>query len=134
MKKNIIKLREIKNPKGNILKILSKRERSFKNFGEAYLSKIKKGSIKAWKNHKKNHLNLIIVSGKVKFVIYYKEKKIFKKIVLSENSKKKLWIEPGIWFGFMGLGGNNIILSISSGISKETEILRKKLKEIKFNW
>jgi len=134
MKTKINHLKEIKNPKGNILKILNKKEFFFKGFGEAYLSFVRKGSIKAWKKHKKSHLNLTIILGKVKFVIYNEKKKNFKNIILKENDKKKFYIPPGIWFGFKGLSKNNIILSISSKISDEKEILRKKIKEINFNW
>tara|TARA_E500000331_G_C17113450_1_gene650682 strand:+ start:524 stop:928 length:405 start_codon:yes stop_codon:yes gene_type:complete len=127
-------LKEIKNPKGNILKIINKKEFFFKGFGEAYLSSIRKGSIKAWKKHKKSHLNLTIILGKVKFVIYNEKKESFKNIILKKNDKKKIYISPGIWFGFMGLSKDNIILSIASEISNEKEILRKKIKEIKYDW
>ena len=34
----------------------------------------------------------------------------------------------------MGLSKDNIILSIASEISNEKEILRKKIKEIKYDW
>ena len=134
MKARLINLREIKNAKGNILKILNKNEKFFTKFGEAYLSQVKKNYVKAWKKHKKVNLNLTIVYGEVKFVIYDDFKNRYKKIVLKEKSKKKLYIPSGLWFGFKGLKKNNIILSISSGVTNEKEVLRKKLNEIKFNW
>ena len=134
MKIKIINLREVQNEKGNILKILNKNEKYFKQFGEAYLSKVNKGSIKAWKKHKKTHLNLIVISGIIKFVIYNDKKNFFENIILKDRNRKKIYIPAGLWFGFKGIGKNNIILSIASHAPNEKEILRKKTKEIKFNW
>ena len=134
MKIKILNLREKQNEKGNILKILNKNEKYFKQFREAYLSKVNKGSIKAWKKHKKTHLNLIVISGIIKFVIYNDKKNFFKNIILKDRNRKKIYIPAGLWFGFKGIGKNNIILSIASHVYNEKEILRKKTKEIKFNW
>ena len=49
----INKLKEINVPKGNVLKFLDKKDKSFKEFGECYLSCIKFNAIKGWKRHKK---------------------------------------------------------------------------------
>ena len=134
MKTSIINLFEIKNSKGNILKVLNKKENFFTKFGEVYLSKIGKGSIKAWKKHKKINLNLKVISGAVKFVIYNDLKNKFIHIILKEKDKKRIYISAGLWFGFKGLKNKNIILSVSSHIVSKGEMLRKKLKEIKFDW
>lgn len=134
MKIEVINLKEIKNSKGNILKILQKKEKFFNKFGEAYFSKVNKKSIKAWKKHKKINLNLTVISGAVKFAFYNDLNKKFSYIILKEEDKKKIYIPAGIWFGFKGLDTKNIILSIASGITTKKEILRKTLKEIRFNW
>ena len=133
-KASLINLFEIKNLKGNILKILNKNEKFFTKFGEVYLSRINNGSIKAWKKHKKIHLNLTVISGAVKFVIYNDLKNKFTCMILKEKDKKRIHIPAGLWFGFKGLKNNSIILSISSHIANSREVLRKKLKEIKFDW
>jgi len=127
-------LKEIKNTKGNILKVLSSKDIRFKKFGETYLTKINKRSVKAWKKHKKMHLNLTVISGEVKFVIYSEVKKIFKKIILKGTSKKSIYIPPGNWFGFMGLSKKNVILSITSELTSEKEIVRREIKDIKYYW
>ena len=44
MKVQLKDLIEIRNPKGNITKILNKNSKAFKKFGEIYLSKINKNS------------------------------------------------------------------------------------------
>ena len=59
MKKNLLKKIKIERQKrfkargGDVLKVLKKRDKSFKGFGEVYFSWIKYKSIKAWKYHKK---------------------------------------------------------------------------------
>ena len=45
-----------------------KNENSFNDFGEAYISEVLPGIVKAWKFHYKMTLNLIVVKGRVKFV------------------------------------------------------------------
>ena len=91
------------NRKGKITKILSKNSR---NFEEVYLSHVKYNSIKAWKKHSLENINLTVIKGKVKFVFYEQKKNSFQ----------------------------NIILSVSSHLSNKKEIIRKDLNEIKFNW
>jgi len=98
MKVRLINLFEIKNAKGNILKILNKNEKLFTKFGEVYLSRVKKNYVKAWKKHKKTNLNLAVVSGEVKFVIYDNFKNKFKRIILKEKKKKKIYNTAGLWF------------------------------------
>ena len=131
----LVSLKVIKNSKGKIIKILNLSDKDFKGFGEAYISFAKQNHIKAWKKHKKMSLNLTILSGKVKFVFFDDKKNIFKRIILGENSMKKLIVPPGIWFGFKGLNKKkNIILNISNIKHYDKEILRKKENEIKYNW
>ena len=134
MKTKVTNLVVIKNSKGNITKILNKNEKFFTKFGEIYLSKTNKGSIKAWKKHKKTNLNLTVISGIIKFVIYNELNKKFSHFILKEKDKKRIYIPAGLWFGFKGLGDINIILSITSKMFNKREILRKKVKDIKFNW
>ena len=70
MKNKIFKSIVKKNPKGNIIKLLNEKD-DFTNIrGEVYISKIGKNKIKAWKKHIKANLNLFLIRGKVKFVIF----------------------------------------------------------------
>ena len=132
---SLIDLKEVKNPKGKIVKILNLFEKDFNGFGEAYFSYVKYKSVKAWKKHKKMYLNLTVLVGKVKFVFFDHQKNKFKKIILGENNMQKLIVPPGIWFGFKGLKkSKNIILNISNIKHRDKEILRKKQNQIKYNW
>ena len=63
-----------KNLKGDIFKILDNKSENYFGFGELYITSLKKGISKGWNLHKKMVLNLIVIKGKVRFVM----KKIIK--------------------------------------------------------
>mgnify|MGYP001318119249 CR=1 FL=1 len=141
MRKNVLKsikiksLKIIKMPEGNIMHVLKKKELKNWTLAEAYFSKIKYGKIKAWKFHKKMTLNLTVPIGKVKFVFYSFAKKKFKVITAGEKKYIRLIVPPKIWFGFKGLGKPlSVILNLANFNHTKKEILRKRKKEIKFNW
>ena len=59
----VIPLKIKKQPLGNVMHVLKKKELKKRNFGEAYFSKIKFNKIKAWKYHLKANLNLVVPYG-----------------------------------------------------------------------
>jgi len=131
----LIKLKKIKNQKGNILKILDKKNKGYQGFSEVYFSWVKYKAIKAWKFHKKMTMNLVVIEGKIKFVFYDQLRKKFKEIVISKNNYKRIIIRPKIWFGFMGLDKKeNIIINLANIMHNKNEIYYKKLRAIKYNW
>jgi dTDP-4-dehydrorhamnose 3,5-epimerase len=133
----VIKTKIIKNSLGDILLFLKKKQIRNKKwtFKEAYFSKIKKNKIKAWKMHLKMTLNLIVAYGEVKFIFYSEKKNKFKKIILNQKNIRRLVVPPGIWFGFKGLfKKDSIILNIANEYSEKKEVLKKNIKEIKYNW
>jgi dTDP-4-dehydrorhamnose 3,5-epimerase len=120
---------------GDVLHALKFTEIGFEKFGEAYFSWISSGSIKAWKMHKSQTMNLIVPVGKVKFVFYDIESNIFKVIEIGEDNYCRLTVPKGIWFGFKGnSSGNSLILNLSSGIHDPKEIDRKIVSEVNFDW
>ena len=105
------------------------------NFGEAYISKIKFGKIKAWKYHQKTTLNLAVPVGRVKFVFYSEKSECFRKIEIGEKKYARLTVPPKIWFGFKGLSKiESIIINLTDLKHDPNEVLRRKKNEIKFNW
>ena len=134
-KKNIkiIKQKKIRNPLGNIIKIINKDNKGYVGFSEAYFSEIKKNHIKAWKYHKKMTLNLFVVQGKVKFV-FFDNKNSFYQIVLGEFDYKQVFVKPKVWFGFKGLQKKNKILNFANIVHNANELIRKKKEDIFFKW
>ena len=131
----IQRLKIIKITAGNIMRILKKKNLTKGGFGEAYFSKIKFRSIKAWKYHKKMFLNLTVPVGKVKFVFYSEKDNHFRVIEIGEKKYSRITVPPKIWFGFKGIGkSESIILNITNIEHNPKEIMRRKKNQIKFQW
>ena len=132
-KVEIFNIKKINNPNGDIHKLLNNSDKSFNGFGEIYTSSIHYNSIKAWKCHKENKLNLFVLSGKVKFVFY--DLTNFLEIILDSENLQMISLPPNLWFGFQGLKKpSSLILSISNHLHSEDEIVRKEINEILHNW
>lgn len=139
MKLNAVTLTPLKcinTPGGDILHALKATDDTFKEFGEAYFSKIKPGAIKAWKLHKEVCLNLIVPIGEVMFVLFEPKKpNEFRVEKIGVSNYQRLTIPSNIWFGFKGLSfQQSLILSISEKPHKPDEIERMDIKQIKFDW
>ena len=85
-------LRQIANAKGDIFHVMKKSDEGFFGFGEAYFSTIKTGEVKGWKKHLDMTLNIVVITGEVKFVIYDGE--IFYSVNLSKGNYQRLTIKP----------------------------------------
>lgn len=128
----------IKNPKGDILKLIKKSDKSFDKFGELYLSSIFCNEVKPWKLHQKAILNLIVIKGSVKFVLCNNNNnsnlETFEFILNLKRNYKKLIIPPNIWFAFQGMEEENVILSLSNIEHDPNEIIRENLDFIEYDW
>lgn len=130
-------LKIVKNKKGNLKKIINSNSNYFYGFEELYISKINKNEIKAWKVHSKMTCNLLVIRGKVKFVIVLKKgiKQIIKTIILSENKNSILTIFPNTIFGFQNNSNDQSeILNFSNLKYNKKESLTYDLEEIKYDW
>ena len=98
-------LRRIPSEKGDVLHGMKATETTFSGFGEAYFTQILPGCTKGWKKHNRMTLNLVVIHGIVKFVIYDEQRKCFEEITLSpESNYQRLTLAPGLWMAFHGLG------------------------------
>ena len=100
-----IKQRIFKNPKGDLLKFVSKKNDFFKSFGEIYFNEINSNKKKGWILHKKNQCIFSAVYGEVKFKLYDGRKKSSSfnneaNITLNKNKYNILIVPPGVWFSF----------------------------------
>jgi dTDP-4-dehydrorhamnose 3,5-epimerase len=93
-------LKIIPNTKGDILHAMKATDESFIGFGEAYFSCLNKGAVKGWKKHTEMTLNLIVVFGKIKIVVFNQKK--YYEIILSKDNYHRLTIRPGLWVSFQG--------------------------------
>ena len=60
------------------------------------------GSIKAWKQHIRITINLLVPVGTVCFVFYDSEGKSFLELKIGGHSYCRITVAPRIWFGFRG--------------------------------
>jgi dTDP-4-dehydrorhamnose 3,5-epimerase len=94
--------------------------------------------IKGWKKHLRMTLNLVVITGVVRFVVYDENKKTFQEFILSRNSKeqyKRLTVPPGFWMAFQGqTEGENLLLNIADIEHEPTESINKEINEFKYEW
>ncbi len=125
---------------GNLFKGLSKLDKNYIQFGEIYFTYILRNKIKCWKQHKKMTLNLIVLLGKVKFVIAKNksrdlEKLKFDEIILSENKKQIITIYPGFWFGFQGIKyKKSLVTNIASILHSDKEVNKLAINQLQYKW
>lgn len=129
-------LKHIVLEKGDVLHALKATDDTYSGFGEAYFTQIKFGFIKGWKRHNKMTLNLVVIHGKVKFIVYDEVNNLFEEIVLSpEDNYQRLTLAPGLWMAFQGLSdGISTILDIIPNPHDPEEADNKDLSEIDYDF
>lgn len=125
-------LKRIKNFKGDILHAMKATDDGFNGFGEAYFSCLNQGVIKGWKKHNKMTLNLIVIIGEIKFVLF--NNKNFYEVVLSKNNYQRLTVSPGLWLAFKGLSKQNILLNLANIEHDPNESENRSLHNINYDW
>ncbi len=134
----VTKLDKIEVEGGNVLHGMKRDDLGYSGFGEAYFSWISLNAKKAWKQHLKMTLNLIVPIGKVKFVFCYYEtnnKEIFRVEEIGEDNYVRLTVPPGIWFGFQGLhNDSSLVMNIASIAHDPSEVIRKEISDINYKW
>ena len=127
-------LKEIDVEGGAVMHAMKKSDIGFNGFGEAYISTVNPGCIKACKIHTQMTMNLIVPIGKVMFA-FIDSSSSHRSEVIGEDNYSRITVPPGIWFGFKGISSvSSIILNIASIEHSSNEIKRKDLDDMNFNW
>lgn len=125
---------------GDVRHAMKRNDPGYVGFGEAYFSIVKTGVVKAWKRHKLMTLNLVVCSGKIRFVIYddrqdLSSEDLIQEVVLSSENYSRLTVPPMVWMGFQGIGAEvNMLLNIVDIEHSTEEVDRLTLNDISFNW
>ncbi len=134
-------LKHIQVPKGDIYHALKSTDEGYSGFGEAYFSEIHQGETKGWKRHNRMTLNIVVVTGEIKFVIFDDRpgsptEGKFQEIILSpSHNYQRLTIAPGLWMAFHGNGtGTSVLMDIIPEPHDATEADRKELVEIQYGF
>ena len=125
-------LKKITHPKGDIFHAMKASDDGFFGFGEAYFSTVNQGEVKGWKKHTEMTLNLVVVTGEIKFVVY--DDNSFYSVKLSKNNYQRLTVGPGLWLAFRGLDSENMLLNLSSIEHDPNESENVDLDIINYNW
>ena len=128
-------LKRIPTPGGDVLHALKSTEDAFQGFGEAYFSFVEPGAIKAWKQHLRMTMNLVVPVGSVRFVFHDSSTLSFREEIIGESNYQRLTVPPKIWFGFQGVATTpSLLLNLACIPHDPAEVKRKTLAEIQFNW
>jgi len=120
---------------GDVLRGLRASEEGFHGFGEAYFSFIETGVIKSWRRHRVATLNLVVPSGKVRFVATLNGERFEEHLISSDENYARLTIPPGFWMAFQGLANaQSIVLNISSHIHRDEESDKCELNRFEYDW
>ena len=120
----IIKLKISNNPKGDVLKYLTRKNKYFKKFGEVYFAEIKKNKIKGWNSHKKCWCLLAVPYGKVKFTFAENINSKKKIIVIGKKNYSIIVVPPRIWFNFMSLEKISLVVNTLNHVHNKNETLK----------
>ena len=119
----ITPLKTISDDRGSVKHMMKCTDPAFKKFGEIYFSVILPGKIKAWSKNKKTTVNYAVIEGNIKLVIYDgKESQI---ILTGEENYCLITIPPGLWRGFMTVGGKKAIVADLTDIPYDPEDTEK---------
>jgi len=134
-------LKHIPVPNGDIYHALKCTDNGFSGFGEAYFSEIKPGAVKGWKRHNRMALNLVVVKGRIGFVIYDDRQDSptcgrFMDVVLSPaDNYQRLTVAPGLWMAFYGADSEtSMLMDIIPEPHDPQEADRKELGEIPYKF
>jgi dTDP-4-dehydrorhamnose 3,5-epimerase len=126
---------------GDVFHALKSSEISYKGFGEAYFSSINPKSIKSWKRHNVMTLNLIVIIGKIRFVIFDdrdespSKNSIYEIVLGPDTNYSRLTIPPGLWVAFQCLSDyKSVLLNVADIQHDPNEIDRLPLETFPFNW
>ena len=126
---------QISTAGGDVWHALKSTEDSFIGFGEAYFSWVEPGAIKAWKQHLRMTMNLLVPLGSVRFVFHNLAARTLREEIIGESNYQRLTVPPNIWFGFQGLSKTpSLVLNLANLPHDPTEVERKMKEEIYFNW
>ncbi len=108
-------LRRIVDDRGFVMEILRDDDGMFRGFGQAYISGIFPGIVKAWHCHKLQYDSFCVVAGNAKVGLYDDREGSptcgeTVGIVIGELSPAVIQIPPLVWHGMVAVGGEPALL------------------------
>jgi dTDP-4-dehydrorhamnose 3,5-epimerase len=112
----VVPLRQIPDERGKIMHMLKATDEHFIAFGEIYFSCAWPGAIKAWHVHTTMTMNVAVVSGRAKLVMYdlregSPTRGELMEVFCGEDNYVLVQIPPGIANGYKAYGDKMVILA-----------------------
>jgi dTDP-4-dehydrorhamnose 3,5-epimerase len=110
-------LRRIPTSHGEVRHGLRASDPGFAGFGEVYVSEVIGRKIKGWKRHRLMVMNLVVLTGTVRFILHDGADLRRDYVVSAEEDERyaRLTVPPGLWMAFQGIGrGGNLLMNIAS--------------------
>lgn len=128
-------LRRIPVAQGDVLHAIRQSDVGYSGFGEAYLSWVSAGAIKAWKRHTQMTMNIVVPVGQVRFVFRAENIEEFRVEEIGVDRYARLTVPPGVWFGFQGLAElQSLVLNIANIPHDSSEVERLAIQDIDYDW
>ena len=123
-----IKLKISTNPKGDVLKYLTRKNKYFKKFGYIFFNEIKKNKVKGWNFHKKFWCLLAVPYGKVKFTFAKNINSKKKTIIIGKKNYSIIVVPPRIWFNFISIEKISLVVNTLNHVHNKNETLKIPIK------
>lgn len=106
-------LRRIPTGKGDVLHAMKATDLGYAGFGECYFSEVYSGQQKGWKRHNRMTLNLVVVTGAIRFTIEREDGEQMEVTLGPETNYQRLTVAPGLWMKFEGVAeGTSLLMDI----------------------
>jgi dTDP-4-dehydrorhamnose 3,5-epimerase len=127
---SLLPLKQIPDDRGGVMHVLRADSSHFEQFGEVYVSCVKRGAVKAWKKHLRMKQNLAVPAGKIRMVIYddreeSASKGTVQEVITGASNYGLLVVPSGVWYGFQGIGeGESLIVNCATIPHDPLEVVR----------
>ena len=115
---------------------------AFEQFGEVYFSLVRPGAIKGWNRHSKMTINLAVVMGKAKMVLYdSREESLTRGEIMAfdvgEENYVRVKIPPGVYTSFKGVSSMDALIANCTTLphdAQESDSLDPFTRKIPYQW
>ena len=108
-------LRVLPDERGRLMEILRCDDPIFRRFGQAYMTSVYPGVVKAWHYHKAQYDNLAVVKGMVKLVLYddragSSTRGELQEFFIGDHNPLLVQVPPNVYHGFKNIGAEEALV------------------------
>jgi len=127
----ITPLRQYMDERGKVMKMLSRDDPAYREFGEIYFSCVYPGAIKGWHLHQRMTLNYAVPHGRIKFVLFDDRAAspthgAIQEIFLGPDNYCRVTVPPLVWNGFKGLGQEMALVANCASIPHDPQEITRR--------